>query len=98
MPCMCGDTYCWSCGPAQGNYKCPACGRWTFDGGCIDPEKCNILVNKILEAENAFLEKFKCPECKSTFTRFAYREEKKGVWFECRKCHFSWPINNHLTK
>jgi len=29
-PCMCGDTYCPSCGPAQGNYKC-VCGEWTDD-------------------------------------------------------------------
>lgn len=29
MACMCGDTYCWSCGPAQGNSKCREA-----DGGC----------------------------------------------------------------
>ena len=40
MPCMCGDTYCPSCGPAQGNYRCPACGQWADDGGCEDPERC----------------------------------------------------------
>jgi len=28
MACMCGDTYCWSCGPAQGNSKCNICGKW----------------------------------------------------------------------
>jgi len=22
MPCMCGDTACWSCGPAQGSPSC----------------------------------------------------------------------------
>jgi hypothetical protein len=40
MPCMCGDPYCGSCGPAQGNYRCMHCGRWTLDGGCINPEAC----------------------------------------------------------
>jgi len=39
-PCMCGDTYCRSCGPAQGNDKCPHCGAWTMDGGCADPAAC----------------------------------------------------------
>lgn len=32
MPCMCGDTHCWSCGPAQGNWKCPICRAWADDG------------------------------------------------------------------
>jgi hypothetical protein len=32
MPCMCGDTCCPSCGPAQGNWKCPLCGAWASDG------------------------------------------------------------------
>lgn len=33
MPCMCGDIYCGSCGPAQGNYRCPICGKWSADEG-----------------------------------------------------------------
>ena len=32
MPCMCGDTQCWSCGPAQGNWRCPICRAWADDG------------------------------------------------------------------
>ncbi len=31
MTCMCGDLYCPSCGPAQGNSQCPVCGRWSYD-------------------------------------------------------------------
>jgi hypothetical protein len=31
MPCMCGDTHCSSCGPAQGNWKCIICGSWADD-------------------------------------------------------------------
>jgi len=42
MPCMCGDIRCWSCGPAQGNYKCDVCGRWSDEGGCINPSACQI--------------------------------------------------------
>jgi len=38
--CMCGDPYCSSCGPAQGNYKCWYCGSWSEDGGCKNPAKC----------------------------------------------------------
>jgi hypothetical protein len=28
---MCGDTQCPSCGPAQGNYRCPICRAWADD-------------------------------------------------------------------
>jgi hypothetical protein len=31
MPCMCGDLYCYSCGPAQGNFQCGHCGKWSLD-------------------------------------------------------------------
>ncbi len=31
-PCMCGDTCCPSCGPAQGNFKCPICRQWVSEG------------------------------------------------------------------
>ena len=34
MSCLCGDTQCWSCGPAQGNEKCSACGEWSDDHAC----------------------------------------------------------------
>lgn len=44
--CMCGDTYCSSCGPAQGNNKCYSCGAWSEDGGCINPEACNELARE----------------------------------------------------
>lgn len=39
MTCYCGDTHCWSCGPAQGNTRCPICRAWA-DDGCehTDPE------------------------------------------------------------
>jgi hypothetical protein len=40
---MCGDTYCHSCGPAQGNYHCQQCGKWTDEGGCEDPDECGRL-------------------------------------------------------
>ena len=40
MPCMCGDICCWSCGPAQGNNRCPVCGTWDSDGGCTNPVDC----------------------------------------------------------
>jgi hypothetical protein len=31
MSCMCGDICCPSCGPAQGNGRCPICRAWTSD-------------------------------------------------------------------
>jgi hypothetical protein len=38
MPCMCGDICCPSCGPAQGNWKCPICHEWVSEG-CIHIEQ-----------------------------------------------------------
>lgn len=38
--CYCGDLYCWSCGPAQGNIRCWICGKWSADGGCDNPKEC----------------------------------------------------------
>jgi hypothetical protein len=32
MACMCGDICCLSCGPAQGNWKCPICRAWASEG------------------------------------------------------------------
>ena len=32
MPCMCGDVHCASCGPSQGNWRCPICRAWADDG------------------------------------------------------------------
>ena len=32
MPCMCGDICCHSCGPAQGNSRCPICRAWASEG------------------------------------------------------------------
>ncbi len=48
-PCMCGDICCGSCGPAQGNFKCEMCGKWSSDGGCDNPEKCNEDCRKMYE-------------------------------------------------
>ena len=49
-PCMCGDPFCSSCGPAQGNYKCSNCGKWDMDGGCDDPDACALAVQQMEEA------------------------------------------------
>jgi len=38
MPCMCGDTCCPSCGPAQGNFRCPVCRVWASEGCNCSPE------------------------------------------------------------
>jgi len=49
-PCMCGDPHCWICGPLQGFFRCPACGKWS-DDGCEDTEKCEAEIKKMDEAE-----------------------------------------------
>lgn len=43
MPCMCGDYCCWSCGPAQGNWRCPICNEWASEGCAHISEKTGKL-------------------------------------------------------
>lgn len=50
--CLCGDLYCPSCGPAQGNEKCPYCGAWEYDRGCKDRLGCDGLEAGIAETED----------------------------------------------
>lgn len=50
MACMCGDTHCSSCGPAQGNWKCPICGSWA-DDGCKHVDEDTGEIKKEFEAE-----------------------------------------------
>lgn len=47
MMCLCGDTYCWSCGPAQGNNCCEVCGSWSEDGGCVNPAECEAKAKEM---------------------------------------------------
>ena len=51
MSCLCGDICCNSCGPAQGNWKCPICGEWASE--CCEHigEDGNILPEFQAEAE-----------------------------------------------
>ena len=46
-PCNCGDLFCHSCGPLQGNDRCVICGKWTSEGGCDDREACDAAVAKL---------------------------------------------------
>jgi hypothetical protein len=70
MPCMCGDSHCSSCGPAQGNRRCPLCGAWA-DEGCehVDEETGRIkpefeqAVREAVEAENKFWQALFGVEC-----------------------------------
>lgn len=50
-PCMCGDICCPSCGPAQGNSRCPVCHAWASEG-CENPEECLKRLPEVLDAEN----------------------------------------------
>lgn len=51
MACMCGDLYCGSCGPAQGNHKCSGCGKWSMDGPCDDQKKCADIIAAVWNAD-----------------------------------------------
>lgn len=50
MSCMCGDICCSSCGPAQGNWKCPICNEWASEGCAHIGEDGNIKAEFIDEA------------------------------------------------
>lgn len=66
MMCMCGDFYCRSCGPAQGNHYCDECGKWTDEGGCDNPEKCEAAIiarDQRMAEEEAMYEKEKNAPC-----------------------------------
>jgi hypothetical protein len=58
---MCGDYYCPSCGPAQGNFYCPYCKTWSADGGCPNPEECQKRAKE--EEEAYYQELITCPAC-----------------------------------
>jgi hypothetical protein len=59
MSCMCGDSCCRWCGPAQGNWQCPICDSWASEG-CkhLDPETGEIkteyrqAAHESIEAKN----------------------------------------------
>jgi hypothetical protein len=57
MACLCGDLYCWSCGPAQGNHRCEACGEWTLDheepGSTHEARRCTAEVERMAREEAA---------------------------------------------
>ena len=75
-PFMCGDLYCSSCGPAQGNGKCPACGRWTADGGCVDPAACQ----KVNDAEaDSYAREMADDEVRTAAARIESRAAKLGI-------------------
>ena len=56
-PCMCADICCPSCGPAQGNVRCPICGEWESDGGCENPEECQKEAERRDKEEALYQEK-----------------------------------------
>jgi len=55
---MCGDTYCYSCGPAQGNHRCEICGKWDEDGGCTTPDECTAKANEMYAEMQAEQQRF----------------------------------------
>lgn len=66
MACMCGDYCCPSCGPAQGNWRCPLCNTWASevcehlsdDGAGLKPEfqaQADEMARQEREAEDALV-------------------------------------------
>lgn len=78
MACMCGDSQCPSCGPAQGNSQCPICRAWA-DDGCdhIDEETGEIKEKfKPLAEEAARRESMAEQEMAEEIFDFEQEEEK----------------------
>ncbi len=54
MSCLCGDLCCSSCGPAQGNSRCPACRAWSSEGCDCTPEQKEAAAKLEAEADRQF--------------------------------------------
>ena len=78
MACMCGDTHCSSCGPAQGNWKCPICGSWA-DDCCehIDAETGKLKPEFEAEANAVWLRE---REAEELYFREMLEEDDKGIF------------------
>jgi hypothetical protein len=69
---MCGDTHCASCGPAQGNWRCPICRVWADDGcehigedgNLLDAyeEEARRLAEEEYKLENAYAQEYEHEE------------------------------------
>lgn len=69
-PCLCGDTHCPSCGPAQGNWRCPICRAWADDG-------CEHLTEDGNDIRPEFLDAARQAEADEEAYWKAYAEEMK---------------------
>lgn len=69
-PCLCGDTHCSSCGPAQGNWKCPVCGTWADDGCDHTPEEMAAAESEEMRREAMDIEDFLDEQTKTTAAKF----------------------------
>ena len=95
MACMCGDTYCYSCGPAQGNAFCRDCRVWYSDGGCehigkpVVCDKCGDQIdwpNLDTYAGTKYCEKCETVEVKMEITlrynRNTERHPRTWAWYD----------------
>ena len=77
-PCMCGDYCCPSCGPAQGNWRCPICRQWASeacehvdeDTGDLKAEH-HAVVERMAAAERAADEEYE---------RASRLAQERGEW------------------
>lgn len=84
MSCMCGDICCPSCGPAQGNFKCPICRVWASDGcdhideqGELRPEF-QVEFDAILKEEERMYQQYTEEALKEEELARAYWEEEEA--------------------
>jgi hypothetical protein len=84
MPCMCGDTRCGSCGPAQGNSRCGSCGEWQEDhevecvgGPFAMGEEIRVVRGRLKGAVGTV--------CKITGTSYGFYSYGKIRWVDMRR-------------
>ena len=77
-PCMCGDTQCPSCGPAQGNSRCPACRTWADDGCECSDEMIEAAGKAQAEADDAFAADIEAERNNAAIWREAIKESGRG--------------------
>ena len=88
MACMCGDYCCSSCGPAQGNWKCPICREWASEGCKHISPKTNKLYKKY-EKQAAEIDRLEA----EAEERMAEEWEKENKMIEeYKKDHPGFPI------
>lgn len=74
--CLCGDLYCNSCGPLQGNNRCYYCGTWEHDAYVVDDDDHVLAPMPGINAETG------CLCTPADFERYAAADRADEAWMD----------------